>query len=94
MEIEITRDYLPFFLQSVNVQSAFLAFTTNSADNLVIGNVEFDGVSVGTPMEDEQIGGFSVPLTITGPPPWKHKIGIAGIPANTRVWLLLQFGTS
>ena len=83
---------LPFFLRPAVVKEASLAFTGMPEDAPGIEEVEFDGQSVGAPTEDEQIGGLSIPLTSSGAVPWKHRIRVTNVPADTRVWLLFRFG--
>jgi hypothetical protein len=90
--MEITRDHLPFFLWPAVVKEASLAFTGMPENAPGIGEVEFDGQSLSVPTEDEQIGGLSIPLSSSGAVPWKHRISVASLHADTRVWLLLRFG--
>ena len=92
VEVEITLDHLPFFLRPAVVKEASLAFTGMPEDASGIGAVEFDSQSLGEPKEDEQIGGLSIQLSSSGAVPWKHRIRVAGVPADTRIWLLFRFG--
>lgn len=92
VELEITQDHLPFLLRSATVKRASLAFAGIPEDAQGIGPVELNGESVGMPTEDEGIGGVSIPLAISGTAPWKPKIRVTSMPADTRVWLVLQLG--
>ncbi len=94
VEMEITPDHLPFFLRPASAKGTSLAFTGMPEDASGIGAGELNGGSAGVPMEDERIGRLSLPLALSGAPPWKLKLRVAGVPADTRVWLLFQLGIS
>jgi hypothetical protein len=90
-QLELTRDYLPFFLQSATVKEASLAFTSVPEDSPAIGQVELDGKSLGVPTEDPQLGGVSTQLPIGGGGPWKHSIRVADVPKEANAWVILHF---
>jgi hypothetical protein len=92
VEIEVTKTHLPFYLQTANIKSASLAFTTDPGKELVINGVEFDDTSIGSPLEDEQLDGLSISLGISGTAPLKHQIKITGASRDTNIWLILELG--
>ena len=90
VDVEITRDYLPFFLQSATVKDATLVFTGNPEEAPTIGSVEFNGKPPVEPTMDDHVGGMSMQLTITGTAPWEFTIRVTGMSSETKAYLILH----
>jgi hypothetical protein len=94
VDVEITQDYLPFFLQSATVKEATLAFAGSKEDSPSVGAVQLDGKVAGVPTKDSNLGAYSVPLAIRGGAPWSHRLQVGSVPSEARVWLIVRFAST
>ena len=90
IDLNITSDFLPFFLQSAKVKAATLAFAGAKGEAASVGAVKVDGKQLGTVTTDDALGASTVALAGDSVP-WHHRLQVTGMPADARSWLILKF---
>ncbi len=93
VELEITADYLPFFMRFATVTGATLVFTGKPGESTAPSKVEFDGTSLAAPADDTASGGKSSALNSSGTLPWKHKFRMDGLSLGTACYIVLNLGS-